>query len=210
MFDVSFAEVLVLVTGAGLLLGRREILQGSRMVGKALGRGVGVLQGVRVRYEEKTRGSRVHQMHSNVKMGLRDMNTIGMDLAMVGTGMPAPVPLKTGAVVTSSTNPVSAPSSMNGMAATSAATSLQQSSSNTASGMFGGDNATNARLARLILAEEKLQGGQEWSHSITSNSNTADVVQSAITGSIMNEFYAREMTKEESRVANDGEDGMRK
>ena len=44
MFDVSFAEVLVLVTGAGLLLGRREILQGSRMMGKALGRGVGVLQ----------------------------------------------------------------------------------------------------------------------------------------------------------------------
>ena len=62
MFDVSFAEVLVLVTGAGLLLGRREILQGSRVAGKMLGRGVGVLQGVRIRYEEKTRGSRVHQM----------------------------------------------------------------------------------------------------------------------------------------------------
>ena len=51
---------------------------------------------MRVRYEEKTRGSRVHQMHSNVKMGLRDMNTIGMDLAIVGTGMPPPVPLQQG------------------------------------------------------------------------------------------------------------------
>ena len=56
--------------------------------------------------------------------------------------------------MTSSTNPVSAPSSMNGMTAASAATSVQQSSSNTAGDMFGGDNATNARLARLILAEE--------------------------------------------------------
>ena len=89
MFDVSFAEVLVVVTGAGLLLGRKEILQGSRVVGKMLGRGVGLLQGVRLRYDEKTRGSRVHQMHTNVKKGLRDMNTIGLDLAMVGTGMPA-------------------------------------------------------------------------------------------------------------------------
>ena len=32
MFDVSFAEVLVVVTGAGLLLGKREILQGSRLL----------------------------------------------------------------------------------------------------------------------------------------------------------------------------------
>jgi hypothetical protein len=196
MFDVSFAEVLVLVTGAGLLLGRQEILQGSRMAGKMLGRGVGVLQGVRIRYEEKTRGSRVHQMHSNVKMGLRDMNTIGMDLAMVGTGMPTPSQLSTGAVA-----PANASTHTNRVTATTAGKQMHgSSSSSTTTGFINSDNAFNSRLARLILAEEKLQGGQEWSHSITSNSSTVDVVQSAITGSIMNEFYAREMAKEEARV----------
>ena len=175
MFDVSFAEVLVVVTGAGLLLGRKEILQGSRVVGKMLGRGVGLLQGVRLRYDEKTRGSRVHQMHTNVKKGLRDMNTIGLDLAMVGTGMPA--------------RPSNAPS----ITETVSSMPGNNQSKRGPECKFQGDNDENKRLARLILVEEKLQGGHDWSKPLSPTSNTADIVQAAIAGSIMNEFYAREM-----------------
>ena len=187
MFDVSFAEILVLVTGAGFLLGRKEILQGSRVVGKMLGRGVGLLQGVRVRYEEKTRGSRVHQMHTNVKMGLRDMNTIGLDLAMVGSGMPTRTsssPPAVTAAISTAQNPVPNRSSI--------------------SALQGYNTAANARLARLILVEEKLQGDQDRPQPLSSTSNTADIVQSAITGSIMNEYYAREMEKDVENMASRG------
>jgi hypothetical protein len=189
MFDVSFAEVLVLVTGAGMLLGKKEITQGARIIGKMVGKGVGLLQGVRVRYDEKSRGSRVYQMHSNVRMGLQDMNTIGRDLVMVGTGMPASSSTATGA----------------GSTATAAAlthdanTALPETKQSIPSAIpnFSAAGiasfAANEQLARLILVEEKMNNGEEWSQSLTSQSNTADIVQSAITGSIMNEFYARQL-----------------
>jgi len=80
MFDVSLAEVLVLVTGAGMLLGRKEITLMARSLGRGLGRVVGTLQGLRVKYEEKSQGSQLYQLHKNVKDGLTDMGTIGADL----------------------------------------------------------------------------------------------------------------------------------
>lgn len=94
MFDVSFGEVLVLVTGAGILLGRREIVEGSRMLGKGLGRMIGIATGVRRRYDEKSAGTRLYQVHSQVNRGIADMSVIGRDLYMVGkmgsTAIPSP------------------------------------------------------------------------------------------------------------------------
>jgi hypothetical protein len=171
-----------------MLLGKKEITQGARIVGKMVGKGVGLLQGVRVRYDEKSRGSRVYQMHSNVRMGLQDMNTIGRDLVMVGAGMPASSSATTGA----------------GSTATAAAltrevnTTLPETKHSipTAIPDFSAAGiasfAANEQLARLILVEEKMNG-EDWSQKLTSQSNTADIVQSAITGSIMNEFYARQL-----------------
>jgi len=87
MFDVSMTEVLVVVTGAGLLLGRKEITYGSKVIGWSVGKLVGSLQGVRMKYEEKTRGTHLHQLHKHVKDGLQDMGSIGTDLnALSGRG----------------------------------------------------------------------------------------------------------------------------
>mgnify|MGYP001088499533 CR=1 FL=1 len=87
MFDITTAEVLVVVTGAGLLLGRREITRGARVVGWSVGKLVGSLQGIRMKYEEKTHGTQLYKLHKHVKDGLADMGTIGTDLnALSGRG----------------------------------------------------------------------------------------------------------------------------
>jgi hypothetical protein len=87
MFDVSMTEVMVVVTGAGLLLGRREITYGSKILGWSIGKLVGSLQGIRMKYEEKTHGTQLHKLHRSVKEGLVDMSSIGTDLnALSGRG----------------------------------------------------------------------------------------------------------------------------
>lgn len=188
MFDVSFAEVLVVVTGAGLLLGKREILQGSRLLGHALGRGVGFLHGARMKYEQKSHGTRVYQMHKNVKKGLDDMSTIGRDLQMVGSGNLARSP---SASLSRGESPRGGTSDE-----TLSRTAVPTPVTPVVNMVKGGDNE---KLARLILVEEKLHGS-DWDKSLTSMSDTSDVVQSAITGSIMHNFYSSELIKEEEKA----------
>ena len=87
MFDITTAELLVVVTGAGMLLGRKEITRCARVVGWSMGKFVGSLQGIRIRYEQKTHGTQLYQLHKQVKDGLVDMRTIGSDLnALSNTG----------------------------------------------------------------------------------------------------------------------------
>ncbi len=77
----------MVVTGAGLLLGRREITHGSKILGWSIGKLVGSLQGIRMKYEEKTHGTQLHKLHRSVKEGLVDMSSIGTDLnALSGRG----------------------------------------------------------------------------------------------------------------------------
>ncbi len=86
MFDTTFAEVLVVVTAAGLLLGRREIAQASRFTGWSIGKAMGTLQGLRMKYEQKTAGSQIYQLHKSVKEGLADIGTISQDLNTISRG----------------------------------------------------------------------------------------------------------------------------
>ena len=70
-------------------------------------------------------------------------------------------------------------------------------------GTISADTRHTARLARLILAEEKLQesnSGQ--TGQLTHSSDTSDLVQLAITGSIMNSYYSTELRKAQEK---DGE-----
>ena len=179
MFDVSFAEVLVVVTGAGLLLGKREILQGSRLLGNTLGRGVGYLHGVRAKYEQKSQGTRVYEMHKNVKMGLQDMGTIGRDLQMVGTGESAFAQAPMSA-------PISAPVSVPMGASLPCSTVA---------------NDANDGSTLVSDPEESCKERLEQTGHLTHNSDTSDVVQSAITGSIMNSYYSAELQKAERAEA---------
>ena len=83
---LTLAEALVVVTAAGVLLGKKEISAGARMLGVGVGRVVGMLQGARVKYEERTRGTELYELHRSVKRGLEDMGTIGSDLVSIRTG----------------------------------------------------------------------------------------------------------------------------
>ena len=91
---ITLAEALVVVTAAGLLLGKREISAGAKFFGQGVGRLVGTLQGMRFKYEQRTSGTALYALHRNVKRGLEDMGTIGSDLASIRSGgsIPAPHP----------------------------------------------------------------------------------------------------------------------
>ena len=83
---ISFGEAVVVVTAGGMLLGRRELVAGARFLGLGFGRVVGLLQGARIKYEEKTQGTELYNLHRSVKRGLDDMGTIGTDLASIRSG----------------------------------------------------------------------------------------------------------------------------
>ena len=93
---ISFGEALVVISAAGFLLGKREITAGARFFGLGIGRVVGMLQGLRIKYEEKSRGTQLYKLHRTVKRGLDDMSTIGNDLATISSGnitnTPPPLP----------------------------------------------------------------------------------------------------------------------
>jgi hypothetical protein len=57
MFDVSFGEVLVVITAASVLLGKYEITTGARLIGKGerLGLRLGLGLGVKVRIKIRAR-----------------------------------------------------------------------------------------------------------------------------------------------------------
>ena len=95
---ITFAEGLLFVTAAGMLLGRREISAGARFLGIGVGRVVGMLQGARVKYEQRTRGTELYELHRSVKRGLADMSTIGNDLASIRSGSISAMPVSGGAL----------------------------------------------------------------------------------------------------------------
>jgi len=194
MFDISFAEVMVVVTGAGFLLGRREITQGARYLGQSLGKMVGTLQGVRIKYEEKTSGTQIYALHKNVKAGLQDMGTIGSDLAALGTGR---IPTKgTGHVpsmapstnVTNSSFPIASAAKMNSSAIIN--NSKQSNDS----------NFSTHKLAKLVLAENILNETRPVegvrSFAVTSSGTGADLLQAALSESIVSSYYASELKKQ--------------
>jgi Sec-independent protein translocase protein TatA len=71
MFDISFAELLVFVTGAGLLLGRKELLVGAKYTGLVVGRVIGTLHGLKANYEATSQQTELKTLHNSVRTGLR-------------------------------------------------------------------------------------------------------------------------------------------
>jgi len=209
MFDVSLGELLVVVTGAGMLLGRKEITLMARSVGRGLGRMVGTLQGLRTKYEDKSKGSQLYQLHKNVKDGLHDMSTIGADISSLSTGYQsryasmaagAPAPdypqpptaraRSSGATNGGSTSPANIPHKRvsGGI--------LGSNNRRAAAAAVGGSPPPTAlspadyRLAQLILADEELnkQRGPAsvLERTTTSGSDSgADLVESAICESLI-------------------------
>jgi hypothetical protein len=207
MFDVSFAELLVVVTAAGVLLQRKDIVAGSRMCGTAFGRIVGTLQGMRAKFEQQSKGTEIYQLHSSVRHGLMDMRTIGYDLVNVS-------PFNQGPMPTNVPQPPRPPSSSmvtgTGVARAAAAASVAGAPAATTVALppsalrsllqppAASPSASPdvARLARLILAEEELHirtgkyspdadGGAGAMREV----DTADLIQSVVKESIITEAF---------------------
>jgi len=185
----------VVVTGAGLLLGRREITQGARYLGRSLGEMVGTLQGVRIKYEEKTSGSHIHTLHKNVKAGLQDMGTIGSDLASLGAGRVPRASMHSN--LSSASMPLSSTRIMN---SSTAVGSIGKQDRNHLDLVSTSTTTASHNIAKLILAENILNEtrpveGIKSFESISSARTGADLLQDAISESIISDYYASELKK---------------
>jgi hypothetical protein len=195
MFDVSFAEVLVLVTGAGMLLGRQEVVAGSRLLGIGLGRIIGTFQGIKEKYEEKSRGSDMYKLHSSVREGLMDLTTIGADIVRIGQPSPIssvkmkPVAIhdRAGSIATTHM-PLAAASAHMSRQSVKLGVSVESSAS-------GSLNQDAERLARLVLVEDQLKQKRGQSAILEGRNSGADIIQSAVSESILANYYAQQLKK---------------
>jgi Sec-independent protein translocase protein TatA len=208
MFDVTLGELLVVVTGAGMLLGRKEITLMAHSVGRGLGRMVGTLQGLRMKYEDKSKGSQLYQLHKNVKDGLHDLSTIGADINSLRIGShsrymsmatEAPAPAHHLASAMPQWNDVTNESStsLSNIQHKQVSGGIRGSNNRRAAAAAGrGDVSSPAlstvdyRLAQLILADEELNklrgpGSKLERTAATGSASGVDLVESAICESII-------------------------
>ena len=184
----SFGELFVVVTAAGILLGKHEIKAGARYIGIGLGRMIGMLQGVRIRYEEKSRGTQLYELHRSVKRGLDDVGTIGSDLHSIGSGRFVDhIQPTTGTAARAAAETATATATARAVAA--AAASIPAN--------FKLDNGSNpyevAYLSRLILAEDASSVGRpDRPHAHHRDRQMAvDVIVRGVKESILSEHYSR-------------------
>jgi len=179
MFDISFGELLVVVTGAGLLLGRREIALGSKLFGNGIGRIIGTLQGMKIKYDNKTKGTKLQSLHREVRQGINDVSTIGYDLSSL------------------SLNNTIRPLNNNNINIHNHANTISSSSTTTSTTLHSSiiyptnisinENEIN-RLAHLILVDQKLNN-----NSNRNSNDGVDVIVSTISESILADSYAIKM-----------------
>ena len=81
MFDISWGELTVL-TGVGLvLIGRKDLPVASHMLGKQIGRIVGLLQGARIRADRFATDHQLKQLQNEFRSGLRELDAVKAGLA---------------------------------------------------------------------------------------------------------------------------------
>ena len=81
---LTYGELFVLVAAGGLVLGKKDIVAASRILGSSIGKLVGSLQGLSIKYEEATKGSRLRELHRDVRQGINELNAIRSDFALLG------------------------------------------------------------------------------------------------------------------------------
>ena len=81
---VSFGEVVVIVTAAGLLLRRKELVPMARLLGSSIGKLVGTMQGFRMRYEKMYKGTEIFELHGNVRKGIDELRNVAYDVSALG------------------------------------------------------------------------------------------------------------------------------
>lgn len=183
MFDISFAEIVVVFGAAGLLLNKREIVQGSRLVGNSLGRMIGSLQGLKIKIDKNTKGSQMYAVHSSIRDGIRDVSTVGSDLLSVGYSNPVQVPSRYHRPIPNKPDTQ--------IIAQQPTEKVEVNASNTS--LDDVEFMKISHIARLILVDDKLN--EKEGKSIERTSSGADIVQSTVSSSILNEFYSRSVNQ---------------
>lgn len=170
MFDISFGGFFVLMATAGFIFKKSEILMGARFLGRGLGKVVGSMQGMRIKFETETSKSEVHGLHSSVRQGLQDVRSIGNDVLSVTSGYGSFRP----------NDLISRPLPSH-QVAVMPGTQLSNSAS---IGQYAHDPAHHIDvgvLSRLLIAEQRLSKSSELSH----DSSGPGILQDVVTATVM-------------------------
>jgi len=81
---VSYGEIFVFITAAGLVVGKNELILGARFLGGAIGQVVGLLQGLSAKYHDTSRKNKLYKLGEGVKKGLDELSAIKLDLYSIG------------------------------------------------------------------------------------------------------------------------------
>jgi len=86
MLDVSWGETAVLFGVGIFLIGRNDLPRASRILGKQVGRVVGVLQGARARADRFTADNELRALQNELRSGLRELDVVRGELAVAASG----------------------------------------------------------------------------------------------------------------------------
>ena len=82
MFEVSWAEIAVLLGTGVVLTGRRDLPAASRFMGHQIGRVVGFIQGARARADQFAAQSELRHLQDELRSGLRELDQVKTELAV--------------------------------------------------------------------------------------------------------------------------------
>jgi Sec-independent protein translocase protein TatA len=163
MIDVSWGETAVLFGVGIFLIGRNDLPRASRVLGKQVGRVVGILQGARARADRFTADNELRALQNELRSGLRELDVVRGELAvaasgsgLMGKGLGTMVPGANRRVGPTTSTSVAAAA-----AATAAATSLQSQSAATtpplasSAAPSGQDYLAAARSAEAAMSSQQ-------------------------------------------------------
>jgi Sec-independent protein translocase protein TatA len=83
--DVSWGELGVVFVGGCFLVGRKDLPAAAHLVGKQVGRVVGLLQGARARADRFASQNELKDLQNELRSGLRELDAVKGELAMATT-----------------------------------------------------------------------------------------------------------------------------
>jgi Sec-independent protein translocase protein TatA len=83
--DISWGELGVVFVGGCFLVGRKDLPAAAHLVGKQVGRVVGLLQGARARADRFASQNELKDLQNELRSGLRELDAVKGELAMATT-----------------------------------------------------------------------------------------------------------------------------
>ncbi|EWM28179.1 hypothetical protein Naga_100004g139 [Nannochloropsis gaditana] len=161
MFDVTGLEVVILIGAASFLLGKKEVPQLARIVGRGTGKLVALLNTAREQFVDATQNTHLSKLTDEVRQNMNELNSIRSEVRAAGLRPSRRMP--TSEAVSKLTSPLQPEKEMSSFPKPSASSCGKQEGSSFFLGKSSGskfskiDLDKKRKLGELAIAELLLQ-----------------------------------------------------